>query len=74
MGWWSWTKWAVTYIVCACLLWAIYAHVIQTRFECVIFSVLALIYFELTIWVGALGVDSLTHRDHRNAALLRIFL
>jgi hypothetical protein len=65
-GWWGWTKWALYYLVTIVLLLAIYSQVIQTRFECVVFSVLALIYVELIAQYSAWGVGLLGERDHRN--------
>ena len=65
-GWWSWTKWVVYYVVTIVLLAAIYIQVIQTRFECVIFSTLALIYFQQIGQYSGLLLESVSHRDHRN--------
>ena len=65
-GWWSWTKWGFSYLVTLLLLLTIYSQVVQTRFECVAFSVLALIYLQLISQYSTWGVELLGHRDHRN--------
>ena len=65
-GWWKWTKWAFGYLVTVVLVLAIYSQVIQTRFECVMFSMAALIYIELIGQYSAWGIELLTERDHRN--------
>ena len=65
-NWWNWTKWVLSYLVTLVLLLAIYREVIQTRFECVMFSIAALIYVELVAEYSVWGVELLAERDHRN--------
>jgi hypothetical protein len=65
-GWWGWTKWVLYYLFVVTLLLAIYIEVVQTRFECVIFSLVVLIYFELIAQYSSWGVELLQERDHRN--------
>ena len=68
--WWGWTKWTLQYLVTIVLLLAIYGNVIQTRFECVVFSCLALIYLEIVSERSAWAVEILQERDHRNEIYL----
>ena|ERR1700733_3729461 len=63
---WVWIKAGFYYLVVIVLLLVIYTEVIQTRFECVIFSVAALIYFELIASFYGLKIEILVERDHRN--------
>jgi hypothetical protein len=65
-SWWAWTKWVIYYLVTGALLLAIYMQVIQTRFECVVFSLVALIYIELIAENEGWLVELLAERDHRN--------
>src|ERR1019366_5144048 len=66
IGWWVWTKWTLQYLVTIVFLLAIYGNVIQTRFECVAFSCLALIYLDMVSERSAWVVEMLQERDHRN--------
>jgi hypothetical protein len=63
---WAWAKAAFYYVVVIALLLMIYVQVIQTRFECVIFSVVTLIYFEQIAQNSGWLVELLGERDHRN--------
>lgn len=63
---WAWAKAVSYYVVVIAVLLMIYTQVIQTRFECVIFSVVTLIYFEQIAENSDWLVELLLERDHRN--------
>jgi hypothetical protein len=65
-GWWGWVKWTLYYLVAVVILLAVYSQIIQTRFESVAFSLLALIYVEQIAEYSAWSVELLNERDHRN--------
>ena len=65
-GWWVWTKSAIYYIIQISFLLAIYNSVIETRFQSVMFSMVALIYVELVSEYSVWTVELLAERDHRN--------
>ena len=65
-GWWGWLKWVLYYLIAVAVLFAVYSQVIQTRFEAVAFSLLALIYVEQIAEYSSWAVELLNGRDHRN--------
>jgi hypothetical protein len=65
-GWWGWVKWTLHYLVTVVILLAVYSQIIQTRFEAVAFSLLALVYVEQIAEYSAWSVELLNERDHRN--------
>ncbi len=63
----GWLMWAANFGLSSVLLWGIYARVVETRFECVIISLVVLMYLEVAVRFGSISLDSAGHRDHRNA-------
>jgi len=64
---WGWARWGLYYLLLTALLFATYSEVIHTRFECVVFSLLALMFLEHSLSLWGISVTQSASRDHRGA-------